>query len=82
MPTTTLESGDFTDGTIGVLDLMVKCALAPSKREARRLVEQGGIEVNGEKVSDPNLRYENAAFTGDGLMLKRGKKVFHRAVTA
>lgn len=82
MPSTTLESSDFTDNTIGILDLMVRCGLAPSKREARRLVEQGGVEVNGEKVSDPNLRYEAATFTGDGLMIKRGKKVFHRAVTA
>ena len=82
MPSTTLTGDDFTDGVIGILDLMVKCALAPSKREARRLVEQGGVEVNGEKISDPNLCYEASAFVGDGLMLKRGKKVFHRAVTA
>ena len=82
MPSTTLTGDDFTDGVIGILDLMVKCTLAPSKREARRLVEQGGVEVNGEKISDPNLCYEASAFVGDGLMLKRGKKVFHRAVTA
>ena len=81
MPTTTLTAGDFSDGAIGVLDLMVKCGLAPSKKEARRLVEQGGVEADGEKVSDPAARFDSAAFSGDGLMLKKGKKVFHRVVT-
>lgn len=81
MPTTTLTAGDFSDGAIGVLDLMVKCGLAPSKKEARRLVEQGGVEADGEKVSDPAARFDSAAFGGDGLMLKKGKKVFHRVVT-
>ena len=81
MPTTALTAGDFSDGAIGVLDLMVKCGLAPSKKEARRLVEQGGVEADGEKVSDPAARFDSAAFGGDGLMLKKGKKVFHRVVT-
>ena len=81
MPTTALAAGDFTDGTIGVLDLMVKCGLAPSKKEARRLVEQGGVEAAGGKISNPAAQFESAAFRGDGLMLKKGKKVFHRVVT-
>ena len=81
MPTTTLTSADFTDGSIGALDLMVKCGLAPSKKEARRLVEQGGVEAAGTKVTDPTARFDAAAFFGEGLMLKKGKKVFHRAVT-
>ena len=81
MPTTTLTSADFTDGSIGALDLMVKCGLAPSKKEARRLVEQGGVEAAGAKVTDPTTRFDAAAFSGEGLMLKKGKKVFHRAVT-
>ncbi len=80
MPSTTLEGSDFTDGVIGILDLMVRCGLAPSKKEARRLVEQGGVEVNGEKLTDVTLRYDMDAFAGDGLLLKKGKKVFHRAV--
>ena len=80
MPTTTLTSADFTDGSIGALDLMVKCGLAPSKKEAR-LVEQGGVEAAGAKVTDPTTRFDAAAFSGEGLMLKKGKKVFHRAVT-
>ena len=81
MPSTTLTAADFTEGVIGLLDVMVKCGLAPSKKEARRLVEQGGLEINGEKAADPTVRYDSAAFTGEGLILKKGKKVFHRGVT-
>ena len=58
--------------------MMVTCKLAPSKKEARRLVEQGGVEANGEKVTDVAQSYTPADFQGDGLMLKKGKKVFHR----
>ena len=75
---TTLTEADLTDGSIGILDLMLKCKLAPSKKEARRLVEQGGVEANGEKVADVAQSYTPADFQGDGLMLKKGKKVFHR----
>ena len=81
MPSTTLADADFTDGVIGVLDVMVRCGLAPSKKEARRLVEQGGVEINGEKAADPTVRYGKDAFAGEGLILKKGKKVFHRVVT-
>lgn len=82
MPTTNLNDEDFIEGSISILDLMMKCGLAPSKREARRLVEQGGVEVRGEKVADPNTRYEENIFTEDGAVIKKGKKVFHRAVKA
>ena len=78
VPATTLTEADLTDGSIGILDLMLKCKLAPSKKEARRLVEQGGVEANGEKVADVAQSYTAADFQGDGLMLKKGKKVFHR----
>ncbi len=44
-------------------------------------MEQGGLEINGEKAADPTVRYDSAAFTGEGLILKKGKKVFHRVVT-
>ncbi|MDE6108011.1 MAG: tyrosine--tRNA ligase, partial [Oscillospiraceae bacterium] len=81
MPSTTLTESDFTDEEIGLLDLMVKCGLAPSKKEARRLVEQGGVELNGEKANDPTARFERSTFRGDGLILKKGKKVFHKVVT-
>ena len=78
VPATTLTEADLTDGSIGILDLMLKCKLAPSKKEARRLVEQGGVEANGEKVTDVAQSYTAADFQGDGVMLKKGKKVFHR----
>ena len=79
VPSTTLNEGDLTGGSIGILDLMVKCKLAPSKKEARRLVEQGGVAVNDEKVSDPNTAYTADQLAGDGLMIRKGKKVFHKA---
>ncbi len=81
MPSTALADGDFNDGRIGVLALMVKCGLAASNGEARRLIQQGGVSVNDGKVTDPNLYYDKAAFEG-GLVIKKGKKVFHRAVLA
>ena len=79
VPATQLTDADLTDGAIGVLDLMVKCKLAPSKKEARRLVEQGGVEVNGEKVAAATVSYTAGDLSGDGLMMKKGKKVYHRA---
>ena len=79
VPATQISADDLTDGSIGVLDLMVKCKLAPSKKEARRLVEQGGVEVNGEKVEAATVSYTAADLSGDGLMVKKGKKVYHRA---
>ena len=73
-----LSQEDLAGGSIGILDLMMKCKLAPSKKEARRLVEQGGVEVDGEKVTDVAASYTADQMAGDGLMLKKGKKVFHR----
>jgi len=79
VPSTVLTADDLVEGAIGVLDLMVKCKLAPSKKEARRLVEQGGVEVNGEKVAAAAVSYTADDLAGDGLMIKKGKKVYHRA---
>ncbi len=79
MPTTTLTADDLTDGGIGILDLMSKCGLAPSKSEARRLVIQGGVCVNERKVDNPNEIISAEALTA-GVKIRRGKKVFHKAV--
>ena len=79
VPSTALTAGDLTEGSIGILDLMVKCKLAPSKKEARRLVEQGGVTVNDEKVAAATTSYTANDLSGDGLMMKKGKKVYHRA---
>ena len=77
MPTTTLTEADLTDGSIGILTLMVKAGLAASNGEARRLVTQGGVLVNGEKVAAPTASF-TAGQLADGIVIKKGKKVYHK----
>ena len=79
MPTTQLTDEDFTDGQIAVLDLLVKTGLASSKGEGRRLIQQGGLTVGEEKVTDINKTFPKADFEA-GLVIKKGKKVFHKAI--
>ena len=79
MPATPLTAEDLKDGAIGIMDLMHKCGLVPSKGEARRLVQQGGVEVAGEKVKDIGASFTAQQLSGEGLVIKKGKKVFHRA---
>ena len=79
MPSTELSADDFTDGEIGILAMMVKGGLAASNGEARRLVQQGGVSVNDEKVTDPKFALEMSAFENE-VILKKGKKVFHKFV--
>ena len=79
MPTTVLTADDLTDGGIGILDLMIRCGLAPSKSEARRLVMQGGVCVDERKVDNANEVISAEALTA-GVKIRRGKKVFHKAV--
>ena len=79
VPSTALAAGDLTDGAIGILDLLVKCGIAPSKAEARRLVQQGGVEADGVKVADIGKTFTAEDLSGEGVLLKKGKKVFHRA---
>ena len=76
MPTTAIPAADLQDGGMGILTLMVKAGLCASNGEARRLVQQGGVSVNNEKVTDPK-----AIITLDGeTIIKKGKKVFHKVV--
>ena len=79
MPTTKITEDQLTDGKIAVLDLMLACGLIPSKGEGRRLVQQGGVMVNDEKVANIDV-----SFTGEqlkeGLKIRKGKKVFHKAI--
>ena len=79
MPTTELTEDQLTDGSIAILDLMLACKLVPSKGEGRRLVQQGGVMVNEEKVSSID-----ASFTAEqlrqGLKIRKGKKVYHKAI--
>ena len=78
MPTTTLSDEDFTDGEIGILDLLIKGKMAPSRSEAKRLVIQGGVLVGDEKVESFSLTLPKEKFSGDGAVVKKGKKIFHR----
>ncbi|WP_312641849.1 tyrosine--tRNA ligase [Hydrogenoanaerobacterium sp.] len=78
MPTTQLSTDDFTDGSINMLDLLVKTGLAPSKAEARRLVQQGGISIDDVKVSDPMITFPVSEFDANHKIIKKGKKVFHK----
>ena len=80
MPTANLTEEDFVEGKIDVLTMLVKSGLVPSKSEARRAVEQGGVSVEGEKVTDIKTVYEASAFEGDGMVVKRGKKNFRKVV--
>lgn len=79
MPTTQLAEEDFTNGEIAVLDLLMKTGLVPSKGEGRRLIQQGGLTVADEKITDPAQTFPKTAFE-NGLVIKKGKKVFHKAV--
>ena len=79
MPATSLSDDDFTDGSIVILDLLSKCKLIPSKKEGRRLIEQGGISVDDEKVTDAYHAVSKSAFEKGYVIIKKGKKTFHKA---
>ena len=81
MPATELAAADFADGQIGALALLVRCGLAASNGEARRLIQQGGLSVDEKKVTDAAAAFPQELFSGEGVILKKGKKVFHRAFT-
>ncbi|WP_418828267.1 tyrosine--tRNA ligase [Ruminococcus sp.] len=76
MPSTTIAAADLTDGKIGILTLLVKCGLCSSNGEARRLVTQNGIAVNGEKFTDP----KGLVDLSEPVVIKKGKKIFHKAI--
>jgi tyrosyl-tRNA synthetase len=78
IPTTALTEADLIDGGIDILTLLVKSGLCPSKSEARRAVQQGGVEAGGEKVTDIGCIFTAEALSGEGLVLRRGKKAFNR----
>ncbi len=77
MPSTELEESDFTDGKIGILDMMVRANLITSKGEGRRLIQQGGVSLNNDKITDPALFLAISDFS-DEIIVKKGKKVFHK----
>ncbi len=79
MPATALEAGDLNDGIISIMELMLKCGLVPSKGEARRLIQQGGVMVDGEKITSLDTSLTAQQLSGEGVVIKKGKKVFHKA---
>ena len=79
MPTTEISAEKLVDGKIGILNLMVACGLAPSNKQARQLVEQGGVMVNDEKVPSAQFAVTEEMLK-DGVKIRKGKKVFHKAV--
>ena len=76
MPTLELTAADFADGDLDILALLVKAELAPSRSDARRAVQQGGVSVADEKITDIQTTYNADSFGADGLVVKRGKKKF------
>lgn len=77
MPETVLTDDDFTGGSIMLLDMMVKAGIIKSKGEGRRLITQGGVSVNDEKATDPNMTFTVDDFANE-IIVKKGKKVFHK----
>ena len=76
MPTTTLKDEDFTDDAIELISLLIKSELVPTRSEGRRAIEQGGVSVDGEKITDIKAVITKDQLSGDGIVLKRGKKKF------
>ena len=79
MPTETLSEGNFIDGNIDILSILVKAGLTPSRSEARRAVEQGGVTVDGDKVTDFKKTYSKDE-VANGLVVRRGKKAFKKVI--
>ncbi len=79
MPTTALSEAQLTEDKIAIMDLMVACKLCATKSEARRLVQQGGVFVNGEKV--PGIDFAvTKEMLQEGVKVRKGKKVFHKVI--
>ena len=81
MPSVELFDVDFDEGMADILTILQKSGLCPSKSEARRAIEQGGVEVNGEKVTSFTINYSPEDCAGDGIIVRRGKKNFRRIFT-
>ncbi len=80
MPTTELTHADFEAGNIGVLQLLVKCGLASSNGEARKLIMGGGISVDNEKIADTKASIHENSFENGEIIIKKGKKTFHKVI--
>ena len=79
MPSTELTAEDFADDdTIDLITMLIKAGLVPTRSEGRRAIEQGGVSIDGEKITDVKHTVSKDVFSSDGLVLKRGKKKFNR----
>ena len=82
MPTVELTAEDFSNGNMDIMAVLVKANLCESRSDARRAVQQGGVTVADEKVTDITVSYDASAFEGEGLIVKRGKKKFAKLILA
>ena len=80
MPTTELSADKFTDGTIDIISMMVEAGMVASRSEGRRAIEQGGVTVEGEKVTDIGQKFTKEELSGEGKIVKKGKKSFNRII--
>jgi len=80
MPSTEIDASLFTDGKIGLIELLSETKLVPSKAEARRLIQQGGISVDDEKLTDVKAEISKESFEKGYVVIRKGKKVFHKAI--
>ena len=81
MPSAEVTADDLTDGAINIMDLLIKAGLTKSKGEGRRLIQQGGISLDGDKVTDIGTNVEEASLK-DGVVIKKGKKIFIKVTLA
>ena len=80
MPTTELSDDKFTDGAIDIISMMVEAGMVSSRSEGRRAIEQGGVTVEGEKVTDIGMKFTKEELSGEGKIVKNGKKSFNRII--
>ena len=81
MPSTELTDDDFQDGSVDLISMLVKTGLVPTRSEGRRAIEQGGVSIDGEKITDIRYTVSKESIPENGLVLKRGKKKFHKILT-
>ena len=80
MPTVTVTADDFAERDLDIMAVLVKAGLCDSRSDARRAVQQGGVTVDNEKVTDISVSYKLDDFAGDGKVVKRGKKKFAKVI--
>ena len=80
MPTTEIEEADLTEGEVDLITLLQKSNLASTRSDGRRAIEQGGVSIDGEKVTDIKFMVVKENLEGDGIVIKRGKKKFAKVI--